>query len=164
VALTVIQNTPIAVPTKYRTAITAVDSATLNSATFTTTNQSAAPTVVAPVPVLPATGTPNAFVEARLNSNADAIGVTPVALNISIGPNGVPVVTVLGLGLEVVLSNTSPIAFTDGAGKFYTPAGIASTYGSRGSGPFSSGIVTHVAWLVTTAPAATADLYAWQAG
>lgn len=148
--LSVIQNSTITAPVKYRT-VTTADSATLTAAVFT----------AGTIPVLPVTGTPNAFVAARLFASGDTIGVTPVALNIAADGT----ITILGFGLEVTLAAASPLVLTDGT-IFYTPASIASTYGSKGSGPFAAGLVTHVAWLVTTAPTASHStvLFAWLSG
>lgn len=166
ITLSVVTPSPLVTPTAYRAAVTAADSATINALAFTTTQQSAAPTVTGAIPVLPATGFPNAFVAARLANSTDTVGVTPVAINIVQGSGATPVVTVLGFGLETTLGSCSPVALTGGAGIFYTPASISSTYGSKSGAPLGGGTVTHVAWIVTTAPTSShsVDLYAWMSG
>ena len=153
--------TPLVV---YRASVTAADSTTVNPVAFTTTQQLAAPTVTGAIPVLQATGTANAFVSARLTNSADTIGLTLVGLQITQGAGATPTVTVLGaFSPEVTLAATSASLIAS-AGVFYTQSGIASTYGSRGSTALGAGVVTHVAWVVTTAPAHSADVYAWLSG
>lgn len=164
ISLQTITQSPLISPTEYRTLITAVDATLVDSAAFTTTAQSASPTVTSAIPILAATGMPNAFVSARLSNASDVIGVTPVALNVTPAATGT-LVKVLGFGYEVQLQATAPLAFQSvAASRWYTQAGLASTYGSQSAQPFAGGIVTHVAWLVTTAPAHTTDLYAWFSG
>lgn len=133
---------------KYRAAIVATDGTTVNPALFTGGT----------VPVIPATGQPNLFAEARFTNAGDSIGLSPVALNI----DATGLVTVLGIGAELTL--TARTLRDAVAGLYYSSAALASAYGSRSSQALGAGPVTHVAWLVTTAPAAATDIYAWLSG
>jgi hypothetical protein len=135
---------------KYRSAITAADSTTVNPAVFTGGT----------IPVIVATGQPNLFVTARFANSGDTIGVTPCALNI----DSTGTVTVLALGSEITLA-AAATPLSDGT-KTYSVSGLASAYGAKSALPDGAGLVTHVAWLVTTAPTSghSTDLYAWLSG
>lgn len=157
ISLSVFQFTAAA--PQYRPTITAADSVVVNPAAFTTTQQLAAPTVTGAIPVLAATGFPSLFAEARFTTAGDSIGLSPVALNIDSAAK----VTVLGIGSEL-LANASALRDLASTGKYFSQALIASSYGPRSGAAFGAGLVTHVAWLVTTAPAGSTNLYAWLSG
>jgi hypothetical protein len=142
-------NSPATV--KYRAGVTAADSTTVAPTTFTGGS---------PVPVIPATGQPNLYVTARFTANTDTIGVTPVALNI----DNQGTVTVLALGIELTLS-CAATPLTDGT-LYYSNSQLATAWGPRSSQSLGAGPITHVAWLVTTAPSSShaTDLYAWLSG
>ena len=149
-ALSVITN-PSA---KYRAGVTAQDTAALAAlvASVFTTGAS-------PIPVIPVVGGPNVAVRAAFTNTTDTIGVTPVALQVSL-VGGAAGVFVLGIGSEITLA-AGAVTAQDVAGKTFSQTGILSPLGATGSGNFAGGPVTHLAFLVTTAPPAAADLYAW---
>ena len=144
-AISTVVNQQTTAPSKYRT-VTTTDSTTVNAATFTGGT----------IPILPVTGMPNAFITARFTQAADSLAVTPVYLNV----DQTGTVTILGFGVAFTLT---ALTQTDGT-IYYSANAIASTYGSRSSQALGAGLITHMAWLVTTGPAASTTLYAWLSG
>lgn len=143
------------VPTAIYRTVTAVDPTSLPSTVFTTDTS--------PIPVIAATGQPNAQFVARFTAAADTIGVTLCAIN----RDRSGVVTVLGFSSEFSLAKTNTTALDDGAPKYYSqPVSLASVYGAKSAQLMGAGPITHVALIVTTAPtsAHSTDLYFWTQG
>jgi hypothetical protein len=136
--------------TIYRGPLTVADTAdiaTLTTAVFTRASN--------PIPVVPVVGRPNVYVRAATTNTADSIGVTPVALR----RDQFAGYTIVAVGSELTLTSG---AFSDGT-LFLSPAAVFDAMGARGSQLMGGGAVTHVAFLVTTAPTAAraVTLYAW---
>lgn len=144
---------------KYRTAITAADTADLAALVGTVFTRT-----TLPIPVVPVVGAPNVYVRAQTTNTADAIVLMLVALRATVN-SATPAFTVVSIGQPLTLtSGGTGNPATGTAPQFMTPVSVNDAQGGAGASQ-GSGPVTHVAFMCVTAPTGgrAVDLYAWAA-